>query len=131
MYIFQFSVCYVFMDLHEKFVFDFVLGTGRRYGEMSSNAAKLFNNWIREARHHPIMQLVDANRGQTMEQMLKRQVKGNKWVGQLCPKMEKKVEAEYKTSRPWIVSQADENVYEVHSNPSVLVDVNRRTGSCC
>ncbi|XP_028123300.1 uncharacterized protein LOC114320342 [Camellia sinensis] len=78
---------------------------GRRYGEMSSNAAESFNNWIREARHLPIMQLVDAIRGQTMEQMLKRQVKGNKWVGQLCPKIEKKLEAEYKTSKPWIVKR--------------------------
>ncbi|KAL7190406.1 hypothetical protein ACSBR2_022642 [Camellia fascicularis] len=34
--------------------------------------------------------------GQTMEQMSKCRVKGNKWVDQLCPKMEKKLEAEYK-----------------------------------
>ncbi|KAL7193851.1 hypothetical protein ACSBR2_025480 [Camellia fascicularis] len=45
--------------------------------------------------------------------------------------MDKKLEAEYKTSRAWIVSQSDEDVYEVHSQPSVLVDVNRRTCSCC
>ncbi|KAL7224731.1 hypothetical protein ACSBR1_026084 [Camellia fascicularis] len=44
--------------------------------------------------------------------------------------MDKKLEAEYKTSRAWIVSQSDEDVYEVHSQPSVLVDVNRRTCSC-
>ncbi|KAL7224740.1 hypothetical protein ACSBR1_026093 [Camellia fascicularis] len=36
--------------------------------------------------------------------------------------MDKKLEAEYKTSRAWIVSQSDEDVYEVHSQPSVLVD---------
>ncbi|XP_028117755.1 uncharacterized protein LOC114315338 [Camellia sinensis] len=113
------------------FVVDCVVGSGRRYGEMLSNAAESFNNWIREVCHLPIAQLVDANGGQTMEQMSKRRVKGNKWVGHLCPKMEKKLEAEYKTSRPWIVSQANENVYDVHSHPSVLVDVNRRTCSCC
>ncbi|KAL7255063.1 hypothetical protein ACSBR1_009262 [Camellia fascicularis] len=61
--------------------------------------------------------------------MSKCRVKGTKWGGQLCPKMEK-LEAEYKSSRAWIASQADENVYEVHSHPSILVDVNSRTCSC-
>ncbi|KAL7196677.1 hypothetical protein ACSBR1_036652 [Camellia fascicularis] len=41
---------------------------GRRYGEMWSNAAESFNSWIREARHLPITQLVDAVRGKIMEQ---------------------------------------------------------------
>ncbi|KAL7191934.1 hypothetical protein ACSBR2_023916 [Camellia fascicularis] len=48
---------------------------GRRYGEMSSNATESFNNWIWEARHLPITQLVDAIRGQTTEQMSKRRMK--------------------------------------------------------
>ncbi|KAL7236207.1 hypothetical protein ACSBR1_019463 [Camellia fascicularis] len=48
---------------------------GRRYGEMWSNAAESFNNWIREARHLPITQLVDAIRGKIMEKMSKRKVR--------------------------------------------------------
>ncbi|KAL7224736.1 hypothetical protein ACSBR1_026089 [Camellia fascicularis] len=53
---------------------------GRRYGEMSSNSAKSFNNWIQETRHLPITQLVDAIRGRIMEQMSKRRVKSSKWA---------------------------------------------------
>ncbi|KAL7220109.1 hypothetical protein ACSBR2_013046 [Camellia fascicularis] len=53
---------------------------GRRYGEMWSNAAKSFNNWIREARHLPVTQLVDAIRGKIMEKMLKWKVKSSVWT---------------------------------------------------
>ncbi|KAL7193848.1 hypothetical protein ACSBR2_025477 [Camellia fascicularis] len=52
----------------------------RRYGEICSNAAESFNNWIQEARHLPITQLVDAIRGQIMEQMSKCRVKSSKWA---------------------------------------------------
>ncbi|KAL7229613.1 hypothetical protein ACSBR2_008174 [Camellia fascicularis] len=41
---------------------------GKRYGEMSSNAAESFNNWIKEARHLPITRLVDAIRVQILNQ---------------------------------------------------------------
>ncbi|KAL7259497.1 hypothetical protein ACSBR1_005400 [Camellia fascicularis] len=91
---------------------------------MCSNVAESFNNWIREACHLPITQLVDALRGQIMEQMSKCRMKSSKWAGQICPKMEKKLEAAYSSSRAWIVSQSDEDVYKVHSQPSVLVDMN-------
>ncbi|KAL7213498.1 hypothetical protein ACSBR2_016095 [Camellia fascicularis] len=104
---------------------------GRQCGKMCSNAAESFNNWIQEARHLPITQLVDAIRGKIMEQMSKCRAKCNKWAAQICPKMEKKLEDEYKSNTAWIVSQSDEDVYEVHSHPSILVDVNRRTCSCC
>ncbi|KAL7198799.1 hypothetical protein ACSBR2_021157 [Camellia fascicularis] len=72
---------------------------GRRDGEMWSNAAELFNNWIREARHLPITQLVDIIRGKIMEKMLKRKVKSSVWTGKLCPKMEKRFMSEIKDSR--------------------------------
>ncbi|KAL7255184.1 hypothetical protein ACSBR1_009363 [Camellia fascicularis] len=49
---------------------------------------------------------------------------------ELFPKMEKSLDSAFKTSRSWIVSQADENVFEVQSNPSVLIDVGTRTCSC-
>ncbi|XP_028105168.1 uncharacterized protein LOC114304190 [Camellia sinensis] len=44
--------------------------------------------------------------------------------------MEKKLVAAYNDSRPWCVSQANNDVYEVHSHPSVLVDVGKQTCSC-
>ncbi|KAL7239557.1 hypothetical protein ACSBR2_005452 [Camellia fascicularis] len=60
-----------------------------KYGEMWSNAAESFNNWVHEARHLPITQLVDAIRGKSMEQMSKRRSKSSRWVSEICLKMEK------------------------------------------
>ncbi|XP_028122131.1 uncharacterized protein LOC114319327 [Camellia sinensis] len=45
---------------------------GNRYGEMCSNAVESFNNWIKEARHLAITQMVDAIRTQIMNQMSDR-----------------------------------------------------------
>ncbi|KAL7180554.1 hypothetical protein ACSBR1_043704 [Camellia fascicularis] len=83
-----------------------------------------------QARHLPITQLVDAIRGQLMKQMAKCEAKCSLWRGELCPKMVTTLELAFKTSRSWIVSQADENVFEVRSHPSVLVDIGARTCSC-
>ncbi|KAL7173014.1 hypothetical protein ACSBR2_032477 [Camellia fascicularis] len=96
----------------------------------STIGAKLFNNWIREARHLPITQLVDAIRGKIMEKMSKHKVKSKAWVGELCPKMEKRLMSEFKDSRHYIVSQSDDNIFEVRSHPSVLVDIGNRSCSC-
>ncbi|KAL7258465.1 hypothetical protein ACSBR1_004570 [Camellia fascicularis] len=102
---------------------------GQRYGEMCSNAAESLNNWVSEARHLPITRLVDMIRVQIMEQMAGRRVKSMTWLSILCPKMEKLV-ATYNDSRPWCVSQANDDVYEIHSHPSVLVDMATRKCSC-
>ncbi|KAL7235052.1 hypothetical protein ACSBR1_018520 [Camellia fascicularis] len=88
---------------------------GQRYNEMWSSTAESFNNWIREARHLLVTRLVDIVRGQIMEQMAERRVKARKWTGVLCPKMEKKLVMAYNNSRGWSISQANDNVYEVHS----------------
>ncbi|XP_028066080.1 uncharacterized protein LOC114269020 [Camellia sinensis] len=103
---------------------------GVRYSEMCSNAAESFNSWIREARHLPITQMVDSIRTKIMNQMSKRRRKSAAWPGVLCPKMEARLVKAYNKGRAWIVSQSNDNVYEVHSYPSVLVDVDRRTCSC-
>ena len=92
---------------------------------MCSNAVEMFNNWGGEARHLPITRLVDIIRGQIMEQMLERRVKCTKWPGVICPKMEKKLVKAYNESRARCVSQANDDAYEVHSHPSVLVDVGK------
>ncbi|KAL7180499.1 hypothetical protein ACSBR1_043659 [Camellia fascicularis] len=44
--------------------------------------------------------------------------------------MAKVLESAYKDSRSWIVSQFDNNVFEVRSRPSVLVDIGEHTCSC-
>ncbi|XP_028108794.1 uncharacterized protein LOC114307592 [Camellia sinensis] len=103
---------------------------GQRYGEMCSNAAEFFNNWVRDAHQLPITKLVDMIRGQIMEPMAECRVKCTKWPDVICLKMEKKLTMAYNDSRSWCVSQANDNVYEVHSHPSILVDVARRVCSC-
>ncbi|GMP62062.1 hypothetical protein CsSME_00024310 [Camellia sinensis var. sinensis] len=85
---------------------------------------------IFEARHLPITRLVDSIRAQIMRQMSTRRETSQKWHGVLCPKMEKLLEKSYNDGRSWTVSQSSPIVYEVHSHPSVMVDVDSRTCSC-
>ncbi|XP_028073845.1 uncharacterized protein LOC114276252 [Camellia sinensis] len=107
-------------DLHPKHWCNahFRYFTGRRYGKICSSVAESFNNWVGEAQHLPITRLVDMIRGQIMEQMSDRRVKCTKWASVICSKMEKKLVAAYNDSRAWCVSQANDDVYEVHSHPS-------------
>ncbi|XP_028054575.1 uncharacterized protein LOC114258775 [Camellia sinensis] len=44
--------------------------------------------------------------------------------------MDKTLVVAYNDNRAWCVSQANDDVYEVHSHPSMLVDVIKRTCSC-
>ncbi|KAL7198640.1 hypothetical protein ACSBR2_021025 [Camellia fascicularis] len=62
--------------------------------------------------------------------MAKRRVSAHTWTGAICPKMESQLEEAYNKSRAWKVSQANNDVYEVHSFPSVMVDIGRHTCSC-
>ncbi|XP_028123110.1 uncharacterized protein LOC114320188 [Camellia sinensis] len=104
--------------------------TGRRYSDMCSNATESFNNCVQKARHRPITQLVDGIKGQIMEQRSKRKVKSSVWVGELCLKMAKVLESAYNDSRSWIIRQFKDNVFEVRSHLSVLVDFRACTCSC-
>ncbi|XP_028075999.1 uncharacterized protein LOC114278193 [Camellia sinensis] len=103
---------------------------GQHFGEMWSNVAESFNSWIREERHLPITKLIDSVRIKLMMKIAKRRELVNKWNGLICPKMESKLHDGFNTSRPWIVSSSGNDVYEVHSHPSVSVDISRRICSC-
>ncbi|XP_028084377.1 uncharacterized protein LOC114285536 [Camellia sinensis] len=103
---------------------------GRRYGEMCSNATESFNSWVREARNLPITRMVDSIRTKLMRQMAKRREASQMWTGTICPKMEDRLEKAFNEGRSWKVSQSNADVYEVHSFPSVTVDIGRRTCSC-
>ncbi|KAL7163931.1 hypothetical protein ACSBR2_039943 [Camellia fascicularis] len=103
---------------------------GKRYGEMCSNVAESFNSWIREAHNLPITQMVDSIRAKLMQQMAKRRVASQTWTSAICPKMESHLEEAFNKGRSWKVSQSNADVYEVHSFPSISVDIERRTCSC-
>ncbi|KAL7203320.1 hypothetical protein ACSBR2_016586 [Camellia fascicularis] len=74
--------------------------------------------------------MVDSIRTKIMNQVLKCRCKSAAWPKVLCPKMEARLVKAYNKGRAWIVSQSNDNVYEIHSYPSVLVDVDRCTCSC-
>ncbi|XP_028087632.1 protein FAR1-RELATED SEQUENCE 4-like [Camellia sinensis] len=103
---------------------------GKRYGEMTSNAAESFNKWILDAHNYPITRLVDIIRNQIMTMRAERKVLATNWNGLLCPKMKSRVREAYSNGCTWIVSQSNEDIYEVHSFPTVLVDVGKCSCSC-
>ncbi|KAL7231608.1 hypothetical protein ACSBR2_009776 [Camellia fascicularis] len=74
--------------------------------------------------------MVNSNRTKLMRQMAKRRDASQMWTGTICPKMESRLEKAFNEGRSWKVSQSNADVYEVHSFPSVTVDIGRRTCSC-
>ncbi|CAL5395298.1 unnamed protein product [Camellia sinensis] len=86
---------------------------GMRYGEMTSNAAESFNNWIKEARNLPITQMVDTIRTQLMRQMSARRDQANKWKELICPTFETRLMDSFNDSRSWQVSRSWQSVHIV------------------
>ncbi|KAH7842803.1 hypothetical protein Vadar_009403 [Vaccinium darrowii] len=103
---------------------------GCRYGELYSNVAESFNSWIKKERYLPIRNLVDSIRVKIMDMIVVRREKASEWVGKICPKMEKKFHDSYQESRSWVVMPSGYGVFEVHSEPTVTVDLIGRTCSC-
>ncbi|KAG5552716.1 hypothetical protein RHGRI_010724 [Rhododendron griersonianum] len=64
---------------------------GKRYGEMTSNAAESFNNQILKFCHLPKCDLVDKVRVLLMEQMCERKQLSSKWNSSICPVIDKKL----------------------------------------
>ncbi|XP_028092314.1 uncharacterized protein LOC114292528 [Camellia sinensis] len=107
-----------------------ILYRGMRCREMTSNAAESFKNWIKEAHNLPSTQLVDTIHTQLMRQLSTRRDQANKWKETICPTFETMLLNSFNDSKSWQVSKANEDVFEVHSIPSVTVDIARRTCSC-
>ncbi|KAG5553979.1 hypothetical protein RHGRI_011746 [Rhododendron griersonianum] len=103
---------------------------GKRYGELTSNLVACFNNWIRKERRLPITQLVDKIRLKLMDQMCDRRELAAKWKTVICPKWDKKLVELFGLSKTWNVVRANGDLYEVQSDPSVSVDIARRSCSC-
>ncbi|KAL7164775.1 hypothetical protein ACSBR2_040640 [Camellia fascicularis] len=103
---------------------------GRRYGEMCLNVAESFNSLVREARNLPITRMVDSIWTKLMRQMVKRRDASQTWTGTICPKMESRLKKAFNEGRSWKVSQSNADVYEVHSFPSITVDIGHCTCSC-
>ncbi|KAL7185894.1 hypothetical protein ACSBR2_027782 [Camellia fascicularis] len=103
----------------------------KRYGEMSSNAAESYNNWIGGARELPITCMVDMIRVQIITRLSNRRAESKRWTTKLCPVMEKKLVDSLKLAKSWDVIIASNTVFEVHSSIiAFYVDRGRRTCSC-
>ncbi|KAG5531570.1 hypothetical protein RHGRI_026247 [Rhododendron griersonianum] len=104
---------------------------GKRYGEMTSNTVESFNNQILKFRHLPICDLVDKVRVLLMEQMCERKQLSSKWNSSVCPVMDKKLVDRFDKGRTWHVAAANDDIFEVYSLPTVVVDLKRMTCTCC
>ncbi|KAH7834878.1 hypothetical protein Vadar_020569 [Vaccinium darrowii] len=104
--------------------------SGCRYGEMYSNVAESFNSWIKDERYLPVRNLVDAIRVKIMDMIVQRRKISSAWVGKICPKMDEKLHDAYQESRTWAVLPSGNGEFEVHSEPTVSIDIVRRTCSC-
>ncbi|KAH7833030.1 hypothetical protein Vadar_002492 [Vaccinium darrowii] len=78
-------------------------------------------------RHLPVTQLVDCIRLKMMEQMCFRREIAAKWHHVICPKMDEALANAFQESKSWEVKFSLSDVLEVLCDPSVLLDIGRRT----
>ena len=98
---------------------------------MWSNVAESFNSWIRKERLLPIFQLVESIRVKLMEMNAERHIAAEKWNSYLCPEMENQLDKLMEVGRHWYISRSSEFVFEVRSDDSVMVDLEKWYCSCC
>lgn len=65
--------------------------SGKRYGEMISNAVESFNNWILEACKLPVLKCINTIRVQIMTQMCERKQLSRKLNSVFCPEYDAKL----------------------------------------
>ena len=97
---------------------------------MLSSLAKSWNKMIDQARHMPITSMIDAIRIKTMKDMADMRLVCKKWKDVLCLEMYGRLQASLDVGRTWRVSSASEDLFEVHCEPSMLVNVALRICSC-
>ncbi|KAL7249934.1 hypothetical protein ACSBR1_012008 [Camellia fascicularis] len=79
----------------------------------------------------PITDMVDEIRRQVMDIMVVRRRLDVKWNRVLCPIMDKKCQDLIADGRAWNLSMCRPDVYEVLCDPSIVVDLDMKTCSCC
>ncbi|KAG5565716.1 hypothetical protein RHGRI_001586 [Rhododendron griersonianum] len=104
---------------------------GQRYGAMSSSLAECFNSWILKERELPVLDMVDRIRKKMMKLMCLRRERASKWEQVICPYGESRLENLYDLVKTWKVIPSSADIFEVDTDPSVCVDIGRRTCSCC
>ncbi|XP_028090494.1 uncharacterized protein LOC114290731 [Camellia sinensis] len=115
-----FHVAFVIIDSKTTTNWSWFLHELRKFVDES------FNDWIKEARNLPITRMMDTIRIQLLQQMSARRDQANTWNELICPIFETMLLDSLNDSRSWQVSKANEDVFGVHSIPSVTIDIARR-----
>lgn len=71
------------------------------HGEMTSNAAESFNNWITEIRGLPVTYMMDVFRRNIMRKFVQRRNESNQWTVFLCKRKEKFWNQAKQAGRSW------------------------------
>jgi zinc finger SWIM domain-containing protein 3 len=105
--------------------------TGPRWGIMNNNAAESFNNWFEQARHLPIVGMLDTIRVRTMDKFNSRRQKGLRLQTVLTPKYEGLIKKNFDKGRKFTVSVATQFRYECrHENSLYEVNLEPSNYSC-
>ncbi|XP_012849581.1 PREDICTED: uncharacterized protein LOC105969371 [Erythranthe guttata] len=99
---------------------------GHIYGEMYSNGVESWNSQILLLRDLPVMTMIDTIRSKLMKQMTKRRNKAANWSSMCCPKKEKILQDIELEGRSWKPEKAADNIFEVPSNPFMVVDLSQK-----
>ncbi|XP_012833979.1 PREDICTED: uncharacterized protein LOC105954835 [Erythranthe guttata] len=103
---------------------------GQRYGEMYSNGVESWNSKILDYRDLPVMTMIDTIRSELMKWMTSKRDKSSKWSTICCPNYEKSLGDLELECRTWKAEKAANGIYEVLSDPSMVVDLSRKTCTC-
>ncbi|KAG5547708.1 hypothetical protein RHGRI_013411 [Rhododendron griersonianum] len=86
---------------------------------------------ILKERELPVLDMVDRIRKKMMKLMCLRRERASKWEQVICPYGESRLENLYDLVKTWKVIPSSADIFEVDTDPSVCVDIGRRTCSCC
>ncbi|KAL8458089.1 hypothetical protein ACS0TY_035821 [Phlomoides rotata] len=101
-----------------------------RYGEMTSNAAKSFNSWIREARELPVTYMIECICRGICRWYVERREESNKWSGDLCKSKEMIWNQLTDIGKSWLVTKSLNGQFEVFCDTSVCVDLDLKVSTC-
>ncbi|XP_012832963.1 PREDICTED: uncharacterized protein LOC105953830 [Erythranthe guttata] len=103
---------------------------GRRYGQVASSGVESWNSSISDVRGLPITNMIDGIRSKMMVDMFFASNVALKWTSVLCKKVQDMIDGLVQDARVITARQASDDLYEVLSDPVVVVDIRSRSCSC-
>ncbi|KAM0913678.1 hypothetical protein ACQ4PT_012023 [Festuca glaucescens] len=100
-----------------------------------NNNCVVFNKYILEARELPVMSMFDKIKCQIMTRHYNKQKEEDKWPGDICPKIKKRVEKNVDLAKNCFVDGAGDGMFQVSevwsSTPiDYIVDLKSKTCTC-